>query len=131
MVESSDLLFDTGCLIDIYHGRERIRPYFEIMLNGDGISYLSVLTEAELWRGLRIGELARHETLIARFTVLPLRSEGARLAGSWMQNYFSTGLGWVDALIVATAQVASISVLTRDKRLAGVLAEEADFVLYD
>jgi predicted nucleic acid-binding protein len=131
MPDSSILLFDTGCLIDIYHGRERIRPYFETIGIGGKRYYLSALTEAKLWRGLRIGELARHETLISHFTVLPLRSEGARLAGSWMQSYFSTGLGWMDALIVATAQIAGIPVLTRDKRLAALLAEEADFVVYD
>ncbi|MCC6568354.1 MAG: hypothetical protein IT315_03870 [Anaerolineales bacterium] len=56
--------------------------------------YISVLTEAELWRGLHADEVERHELLIERFISLPLDSDAARLAGSWMQNYSSIGLGW-------------------------------------
>ena len=47
----SDKLFDTGCLIDIYLGRERIKPYFDALGNKEPIFYMSVITEAELWRG--------------------------------------------------------------------------------
>jgi len=126
----SDLIFDTNCLIDIYHGRERIRPYFGAVRDGQLNGYLSVITEAELWRGLRMGELSRHEALLSQFTILPLRSETARLAGIWMQQYGQTGLGWMDAFIAATAKTTSLAVLTRDKKLAQVLASEARFKLY-
>lgn len=126
-----DLLLDTGCLLDIYHGRERIRPYFDEIVAGKVRPYLSVITEAELWRGLRAGEVARHESLLSLFTILPLRSDVARLAGTWMQIYQATGLGWMDALITATAHAAEIPLLTRDKKLASVLGNEADFELYE
>jgi predicted nucleic acid-binding protein len=36
----------------------------------------------------------------------------------------------MDALIVATASVAGATVLTRDRRLAEVLAAESEFELY-
>lgn len=130
MSKGRELFFDTGCVLDIYHGRERIRPYFDEIVGGGIRPYLSVITEAELWRGLRPGEVARHEALFARFTIVPLGSDAARLAGNWMQTYQATGLGWMDALITATAQSAQIPLLTRDKKLASVLATEATFELY-
>jgi len=128
--KTQELLFDTNCLIDIYRGRERIRPTFDSILAGELAPYMSVITEAELWRGLRAGEVEKHQALVAQFTVLPLRSAAARLAGSWMQQYQAAGLGWMDALITATANVNSVAMLTRDKKLAQLLAMEADFTLY-
>jgi len=130
MNNEQEWLFDTGCLIDIYLGRERIRPYFDSILTEEMTPRLSVITEAELWRGLRTGELEKHQALVARFVILPLHSAAARLAGSWMQRYQVAGLGWMDALITATAKVNNIAILTRDKKLAQLLAGEADFTLY-
>jgi predicted nucleic acid-binding protein len=123
-------LFDTACLIDIYLGRERIRPHFERILTGDLLPHISVITEAELWRGIRTGELEKHQALLAQFTILPLHSAAAQLGGSWMQQYQATGLGWMDALIVATAKANDLPILTRDRKLANVLANEAEFHLY-
>jgi len=125
-----ELLFDTNCLLDIYHGRERIRAHFEAVSHGQTGGYLSVVTEAELWRGLRKEEVTRHEALLSQFTLLPLRSETARLAGVWMQQYGPVGLGWMDAFITASAKLAGLPLLTRDKRLAQVLADEAKFEVY-
>lgn len=127
---SEGLIFDTTALIDIYRGHAAIRPYFEQFKSGELQAYISVMTEAELWRGLRTSELDQHEALLSHFVVLPLRSSAARLAGSWMQNYYSTGLRWPDAFIAATANTTSLAVLTRDKRLASVLESEADFEIY-
>jgi predicted nucleic acid-binding protein len=59
------------------------------------------------------------------------KSEAARLAGSWLQKYEATGLGWMDALVTATAKMANVSLLTHDKRLARVLAHEANFEVYE
>lgn len=129
-MKKNEFLFDTGCLLDLYHGRARIQPYLDAILNDALLPYVSVLTEAELWQGLRAGELARHEALIAQFVVLPLQSDAARLAGSWMQQYHVTGLGWLDALIVAIGKTSDITILTRDKRLVSILATEARFEFY-
>ncbi len=122
-------LFDTGALIDIYRGRQRIAAYFETLARQMG--YLSVISEAELWMGLRPNETAQHEALLRYFVSLPVNSFIARQAGEWMQRYRSRGLGWVDALIAATARDEGVAVLTRDRRLAALLAQEADFVVYD
>ena len=124
-------LFDTGALIDIYRGRQRIRPFFDNVINESLTAYVSPISEAELWFGLRPGEQQQHEALLSFFIPLPLMSKAGRLAGEWMQQYQARGLGWMDALIVATARLADLPVLTRDRRLAVLLAEPVEFILYD
>ena len=126
----TELLFDTSAVIDIYKGRDRVRPYFTSMVNGTLRPYLSVITEAEMWRGLREGELDQHNLLISQFNILPLTSEAARLAGDWMREYKSEGLGWMDALISAIALTNRLGVLTRDKKLIAVLDQHVKFTLY-
>lgn len=54
----------------------------------------------------------------------------ARVAGEWMQKYEAQGLGWMDALIAATAKQAGLKLLTRDVRLAKLLAPEIEFEVY-
>lgn len=130
MADQAELLFDTNALIDIYRGKNAIKPYFDSILNETLLPYVSVMTEAELWRGLRADETEKHELMMERFISLPVDSDAARLAGSWMQKYSSTGLGWMDALISATGRVAGLAVLTRDKRLVSVLSSELKFEIY-
>jgi predicted nucleic acid-binding protein len=130
MANPLELLFDTTALVDIYRGKSGIKKYFDLILDGSLLPYVSVLTEAELWRGLHADEVERHELIIERFVSLPLDSDAGRRAGIWMQKYSTSGLGWMDALISATGKVAGLTVLTRDKRLKTVLSAEADFELY-
>lgn len=130
MANQAELLFDTNALIDIYRGKNSIKPYFDAILDETLLPYVSVLTEAELWRGLHANETEKHELLMERFISLPLDSDAARLAGSWMQKFSASGLGWMDALISATGKVAGLTVLTRDKRLASVLSAELTFEIY-
>lgn len=122
-------LFDTGALIDIYRGRERIRPYFDAL--AERPAYISVVSEAQLWLGLRPDETERHEALLRYFDSLPVDSAVARRAGEWMRRYRAQGLGWMDALIAATASAAGVAVLTRDRLLTKVLKSETEFVCYD
>jgi len=107
-----------------------MRSRYESVLAGKTLAFISVITEAELWRGIKPSETDRHEAILSRFSILPLDSDAARLAGFWMQQYHSQGLGWMDALIVATAKQADLRVLTRDKKLAQVLSTQATFEVY-
>lgn len=130
MTKTTELLFDTNALVDIYRGHSSIKARFDAILDGSLLPYVSVITEGELWRGLRPDELERHELLLSQFISLPLDSDAARLAGTWMQKYANSGLGWMDALISATGKIADLPVLTRDKRLENVLSSEINFELY-
>lgn len=130
MTEPGEIFCDTTYLIDVYRGRPTVRPYFDAILTGEVTPCISVITEAELWRGVQLAELERHEALLARFTIVPLRSEAARLAGIWMQQFATTGLGWMDAGITATASLVNLPLLTRNARLASVLTTHARFELY-
>ena len=130
MADTPALLFDTTALIDAYRGKAWLRPRFQALIDNALDGYLSVLSEAELWRGLRPSELERHEALLSYFTILPPESTSARLAGAWMNAHEARGLGWMDALITATGQRAGLPVFTRDARLARLLGGEAEFELY-
>ncbi len=130
MSQPRELLFDTTALVDIYRGRMEIKPLFDAVVGGELKPYVSVVTEAELWRGVKLEEVELHETLLSRFVSIPLQSDMARLAGAWMQHYAAVGLGWMDALIAATAKSAGLPVLTRDLRLTEVLAAELEFETY-
>ncbi len=131
MAETEARLFDTAALIDIYRGRPNIRPRFQAVLGGKLMGYISAVSEAELWRGVRPAETERHEAILSYFISLPIDSGLARLAGEWMQRYESHGLGWMDALIAATGAQAKLIILTRDAKLSRLLANEARFEVYD
>ena len=124
------LVFDTPALIDLYRGKTGIRPFFEALLDGRLTAFISVVTEAELWRGLRADEVERHEALLSSFVPLALESATARQAGAWMQRHEAAGLGWMDALIVATATKSGLHILTRDLKLVRCLGQEAAFETY-
>ena len=130
MPDPRERLFDTGALIDIYRGRPALRARFQAVIDGTLTGYISTISEAELWRGVKPAEAARHEAILSHFTALPLDSRAARQAGEWMQRYEPHGLGWMDALITATAVQAGLTILTRDAKLAKVLAGEAQFEIY-
>ena len=130
MTETEALLFDTGALIDIYRGRANIQPRFQAVLGGKLAAYVSAVSEAELWRGVKPAETERHEAILSYFISLPIDSGRARLAGEWMQRYESRGLGWMDALIAATGAQAKLTILTRDAKLGRLMANEARFEVY-
>ena len=130
LFRSPALLFDTNALIDIYRGRETMRARFQDVVAGQLTAHLSVITEAELWRGIHPEDTDRHEAILSYFRLIPLYSAMARLAGKWMRKYEAQGLGWMDALIVATAKQKGLDVLTRDTRLVKVLASETQFEVY-
>ncbi len=130
MANPPEFLFDTNALIDIYRGRTGVKTFFDSILTGEIVPYVSAISEAELWRGMRMEEIEKHEALMEQFISLPLDSHAARLAGAWMQKYAVSGLGWMDALISATGKVAGLVVLTRDGRLAETLSTETRFDIY-
>ncbi len=53
LMSRQELLFDSTGLVDLYRGQVALQPYLNALLNRDINAYISVITEAELWRGLR------------------------------------------------------------------------------
>lgn len=129
-VPEGELLFDSTALVDLYRGQAALRPYLDALIADDLGGYISIITEAKLWRGLCTDEVERHEVLLSLFTHVPLYSAAARQARIWMQHYGPRGLGWIDALIVAAAHQADLTVLTRDLLLVRCLDGEARFQIY-
>jgi predicted nucleic acid-binding protein len=97
ITKQSELLFDTSALVDTYRGQVNINAHFELILVGNLMREISVITEAELWRGLLADELEYYELLLSQFISLPLDSDVARLTGIWMQKCANTGLVGMDA----------------------------------
>ena len=48
-------MFDSVALIDYYHNRPGVIPYFELILTGQAKGAFSTITELELWQGIRPG----------------------------------------------------------------------------
>ena len=95
-------LVDTDILIDYLRDREDAAQAIEPRL---AESFLSVMTVAELYQGVRDGkERIRLGQTLSAFTILTITSEIAEKAGLWSREFRkSHGCGLADCLIAATA----------------------------
>jgi hypothetical protein len=60
-----DWTLDSVALIDWYCGRGGVLPYLEKILDKQTSGAFSTISELELWQGIRPGEEARHEAMLA------------------------------------------------------------------
>lgn len=105
------LLLDTDVLIDYLRGRKRAVEYLEGLA---ATLLVSAITVAELSAGLR-GEAEERalESFLLAFLVVPVDGETARLGGAFRRRYGpSHGTGLADALIAATAQLQSATLVS-------------------
>ena len=114
-------MLDSIALIDYYHGRAAVIPYFEAILVGQAAGAFSTITELELWQGLRPGEEERHEALLALLERVPLDGPIARRAGQLRQQVGLDRLSLPDAAIAASAELTGYTLLTRNTRDFGLL----------
>lgn len=98
------VMVDTDVLVDYLRDHPVAVDYLEGLAS---IPYVSVLTVAELFAGVREGKERRSlETLLETLPVVTLDEEMAKLGGLWLRNYSkSHGVGLADALIAATAKL--------------------------
>ena len=76
-----DYIFDSTVLIDYLRGSSSVRPYIEIILDQPRAAAYSIMTEAELWSGIRNrDDERRHKEAISRMTRLTITSRIARVA---------------------------------------------------
>jgi predicted nucleic acid-binding protein len=109
-----DWLFDSVTLIDYYCNRSGVLPYFERVLDGQATGAFSTLAELELWQGIRPGEEARHEALLALLERVPLDGPIARRAGELRRQLGLDRLSLPDAVMAASAQLTGRILLTRN-----------------
>lgn len=121
-------LLDSVALIDWFCGRRGVVPYFEEILAGESQGAFSTVSEIELWQGLRPGEEADHEAMLALLERVPLDRSIARRAGELRRETGLDKLSLPDAAIAASAELTGCTLLTRNARdfeqLGGVISVE-------
>lgn len=124
-------MFDSVALIDYYHNRLAVIPYFEMVLNGQASGAFSTVTELEMWQGIRPGEEERHEAVLALLERVPLDGAIARRAGELRRRIGLERLSLPDAAIAASAELTGCTLLTRNRRDFEPLKPLMDIEFYE
>ena len=105
------VLFDTDVLIEYLRGKDEAQTYID---NIQDVVYMSSISMAELYAGVRKGEESRElEVFIETFEVISLNKNIAKIGGLYRNQYKpSHGTGLADALIAATAKEINARVVT-------------------
>jgi predicted nucleic acid-binding protein len=107
-------LFDTDVLIDYLRAHPDAVSFVEARIEG---AFVSALTAAEIYQGMRKSEESSVVEMFSAFTVLPVTAEIARLGGAFSRDYrASHGCGLADYLIAATAELQGLTLHTRNKK---------------
>jgi predicted nucleic acid-binding protein len=99
------LLLDTSVLIDVLRLRNRRREWLAQLVRDGHTLSTTTLNIAELYAGMRSGEEAKTEALLAGLEPYELNGSGARLAGKLKSVWAGKGrtLTLDDAIVAATA----------------------------
>jgi len=110
-------LFDTDVLIDYLRGSQKASTFLTKVIE-DSICYLSVITVAELYAGVREGEeRAVLENFLNAFEIVTLNENMSRDGGLHRRDHGkSHGVGLADALIAATAISCDATLVTLNKK---------------
>lgn len=120
-------LADSTLLVDFFRRRDEAREYIEKARRGEITLFISTVTEAELWVGIRTdSQLESYVALLEKIKKIHVNSKIAREAGSiWKQYSHYMGRDserspeedlrhLPDALIAATAKTRNMPLITRD-----------------
>lgn len=126
-----EYLFDTTVLVDNFRGKNVVVPFVQPILDGTTTVWFSVITEAELWAGIKSSyEQVRYEALLRMMKRIPVTKTVARVAGELYSKYRHQGLSLSDALIAATARVYKKTLLTRNTKHFEPLRHEISCEFY-
>jgi predicted nucleic acid-binding protein len=108
-------LLDTSVLIDVLRG---FRPAADFLIGLDEVPVASELTRAEVLRGVRSPERPRTETLLRSLRWVAVDEPVSRRGGELARRYRRShpGLGIVDFVIAATAQLLDCELATTNVR---------------
>lgn len=109
------IVLDTSVLIDVLRGS---RPAAEWIGALDQIPSCSELTRAEILRGVRSPERSRTERLLSSLRWIPVDEPISRRGGELGRQYRRShpGLGIIDVIIAATAQLLDADLATANVR---------------
>lgn len=110
-----DYLIDTNVFIQHLRGEPAVVDFL-IALEERGSLYFSVLSEAEVYVGMREDEREQTKALFDALSSLPVTREVAQLGGGYRQRYRHEGVGLIDALIAATAVLRDLVLVTYNHR---------------
>ena len=107
------ILVDTSAWVDhLRRGNERLRTLLE---DGEVASHPFVIGE------LTLGDLRQHAEILEYLDNLPtapLARQDEVLTFVERHRLMGTGIGWVDAHLLASSRLGNVSLWTLDKRLA-------------
>ncbi len=125
------MFWDTTAFIDYIRGLPIAVQTFDRIQAGSELGYCSVITEAELWAGIRnIEEELTVAAALSEFTVIPVNSSVARLAGRLLRNVGGNKAHFGDAIIAATSIQQGETVLTADAASQRVFGDRAEYLVY-
>lgn len=110
----ASVVLDTTVLIDHLRGTDRASSW---LLGLPESPHCSEVTRTEILQGLRSPERAAAEALFAGIGWVPVDEQVSRLAGELGRRYRrSHGIGAVDLIVAATAQLLGVPVATQNVR---------------
>lgn len=122
---SSGYLLDTNIAIAILINEEPVIQFLQQASKDKMPIYFSAITECEVFSGLKPEEQLRTEKLFASKRCIGVTSEVAKLAGTIRRDQKGKGrkLKTPDAIIVATAQVHELTLVSRDSDMNFIYSE--------
>ena len=98
------VLIDTDIIVDFFRGYNSTKRFFGNILKKNVQAFVSVITIAEIYAGIRGGEQEQIESFFLKYKEIPIYGTISKLAGLLKNRYGkSHGLMLPDALIAATA----------------------------
>jgi len=112
---TEDYLIDTDVIIEYLRGSHQAIEYLEEL---DGSLYISVLSVAELYSGVRGNNEERAlEQFLLAFVIINVDEKLAKMGGMHRRKYHSShGTGLADAIIAASAQEIDAVLVTFNQR---------------
>jgi predicted nucleic acid-binding protein len=109
------LLIDSDILIDHLRKEKKALDFLDVEIEKGGLLFLSVISRAEIYAGIRKGEDEIVSSLFEIITPVNVDAAIADKAGEYLRRFSkSHALNIGDAVIAATASEMELSLVTRN-----------------